>query len=69
LDTSASISSVTKKQAARMIKNHGADKVLFATDLPWFKPEKEIKFIDSLDLTAEDREKIYYKNAKKLLGI
>jgi len=69
LDTSASLSNISKKQAERMIKNHGVDKILFATDLPWFKPEKEIRFIDGLDLTAEDREKIYYKNARKLLGV
>ena len=69
MDTSASLTTLTKKQAERMIKNHGVDKILFATDLPWFSPEKDIKFIDSLNLTVEEKEKIYYRNAEKLLGV
>ena len=69
MDTSASLSTLTKKQALRMIKNHGIDKILFATDLPWFSPEDDIKFIDALNLTAEEKEKIYYKNAERLLGV
>ena len=68
MDTSACLSSLTKRQAERMIKNHGVDKILFATDLPWYRPEKEIRFVNSLNLTVEDKEKIYHKNAEKLLG-
>lgn len=69
LDTSASLSTLTKKQALRIIRGHGADKVLFATDLPWFSPEKDIKYIESLGLTEEEKEMIYHKNAEKLLRI
>lgn len=53
----------------------GADKVVFASDAP-FDPEKgpmyireTIKIIDELDISEEDRAKIYYKNAEKLLGL
>jgi uncharacterized protein len=54
---------------------YGIDHVLFASDAP-FDPEggpmyirETIKVIDSLDISKEDREKLYYKNACKLLGI
>jgi len=54
---------------------YGVDHVLFASDAP-FDPEggpmyirETIKVIDSLDISKEDREKLYYKNACKLLGI
>lgn len=53
----------------------GPDHVLFASDSP-FDPEKgpmyireTIKILDSLDISEEDREKIYRKNALKLLKL
>ncbi len=54
---------------------YGIDHVLFASDAP-FDPEggpmyirETLRVIDSLDISKEDREKLYYKNACKLLGI
>lgn len=53
----------------------GADHVVFASDAP-FDPEKgpmyireTIKIIDELEISEEDRAKIYYRNAEKLLGL
>lgn len=53
----------------------GADHVVFASDAP-FDPEKgpmyireTIKVIDSLGLSAADRQKIYQDNAVRLTGI
>lgn len=52
----------------------GVDKVVFASDSP-FDPEKgtayireTIKIIDALDISKEDREKIYFRNIEKLTG-
>ena len=54
---------------------YGIDHVLFASDAP-FDPEggpmyirETIRAIDALDISKEDREKLYYKNAVRLLGI
>ena len=53
----------------------GADKVLFASDSP-FDPEKgsayirwTIDIIDKLEISDEDRKKIYEGNAKRLLKL
>ena len=53
----------------------GVDNVLFATDTP-FDPEKGPKYIrdtihviDSLQISEEDRQKIYEDNAKRLLKL
>src|SRR5262249_32500833 len=53
---------------------YGADNVVFASDCP-FAPEGgtmdirgTIKIIDSLDVSKEDREKIYFRNIEKLTG-
>ena len=50
------------------------NKVVFASDCP-FDPEKgpgyireTIKILDSLDISKEDREKIYYKNLERITG-
>jgi uncharacterized protein len=54
---------------------YGIEHTLFASDAP-FDPEggpmyirETLRVIDSLDISKEDREKLYYKNACKLLGI
>jgi len=53
----------------------GADHVLFASDAP-FDPEKgpmyireTIAIVDRLPITTEEREKIYWRNAVKLLKL
>jgi predicted TIM-barrel fold metal-dependent hydrolase len=53
----------------------GADHVVFASDAP-FDPEKgpmyireTIKILDNLEISEEDRAKIYHGNAQKLLGL
>lgn len=55
--------------AERIIEAHGADKVLFATDSPWASYRDSYDFIANLKITAEEKEKIFGKNAAKLLGI
>ena len=68
-DTSFGYGQMTKDAAQRIIETHGVDNMLFGTDLPWHTANMEMRLLDSLDLSQEDREKILYKNAKKLLGI
>ena len=52
----------------------GVDRVLFASDTP-FEPEpgvyirETIRVIESLDLSAQDKARIYSGNAERLLGL
>jgi aminocarboxymuconate-semialdehyde decarboxylase len=52
----------------------GVDNVLFASDMP-FEPtpglyvRETIRVIESLDLTTEQKDRIYRRNAEKLLGL
>lgn len=52
----------------------GVDKVVFASDVP-FEPtpglyiRETIDVIESLNLTADDKDKIYRRNAEKLLNL
>lgn len=56
-------------QFGRIVRNHGADKVLFATDSPWESPEMTLKYINESGLSDDEKAKIFAGNAKKLLKI
>lgn len=60
---------ITKEIAETIIKNHDSDKVLFGSDLPWCGQEVVRDFILSLDINKDQKDKIFYKNAQKLLGL
>lgn len=68
LDTSLAASyGLSKEQAKRIIDKHGVDRILFASDTPWEESDKSIAYIESLGLTADEKDKIFSKNALKLL--
>lgn len=68
-DTSFGYSMMPKFYAQKIVDKHGADKILFGTDTPWHNAKMELRLINSLEISIEDKEKIFYKNAEKLLGI
>lgn len=54
------------EQFVRMIRNHGIDKVLFATDYPWYNQKTALEDINATELTDEEKRLILGENAKKL---
>jgi predicted TIM-barrel fold metal-dependent hydrolase len=60
---------MTKEIAETIIQNHDDEKILFGSDMPWCEVGEVKSFIDSLDISSEQKEKIYYKNAIKLLDL
>lgn len=58
---------LTDEKACEMIRSFGAGRVLFGTDSPWRSQKDEAEHIAELPLTQEEKEKILYKNALKLL--
>lgn len=56
-------------QAERIVKTHGADRILFATDLPWGTAKQTLEYMDRLHLSEEEKEKIRYQNAYRILKI
>lgn len=69
LDTSMGQQYYPKEQFLRFVKNHGSDKILFASDSPWSRADKEINIINSLPLTEKEKKDIFCDNAKRLLKI
>ncbi len=58
-----------KEQMVRIIRKHGAGKILFATDFPWTSQKESIDYVNALPLSQEEKECILYKNAARLLNI
>lgn len=69
IDLSFGYCSMPKAYASMIIEKHGIDKLLFATDTPWHSADMEMRFISSLDLSDEEKDKIFYKNACRLLNL
>ena len=67
-DTSYVLDEMDKGLFLKTVGKHGADKILFATDCPWKKPKTLVEALRSMGLSKEDEDKIFYKNAEKLLG-
>lgn len=68
-DLSFGYGNMPKSFAQELADKHTPDRLLFGSDMPWHRPSWEKRLIESLDFSSEDKEKIYYKNAAKLLGI
>lgn len=69
LDTSCANYFIPESRFCEMIKNHGCKKILFATDLPWTDPIDGIEFINNLNISEEEKQDIFCKNAMELLKL
>lgn len=69
LDTSMGFDFFSHEQFLRIVKEHGADKILFASDSPWSNAKDEIDTIKTLPLTEQEIKMILGLNAKRILRI
>lgn len=68
-DTSYLKDFIDKEQLLRIIRNHGADKIVFGSDLPWMTAGESQSYLNSIGLTKQELDSIYYRNAVKMLDI
>ncbi|MBO5452953.1 MAG: amidohydrolase family protein [Clostridia bacterium] len=66
-DTSAIMRMIKKEQFKRILKNHGSEKILFATDSPWGDAKEYAEILKGFDLTKEEYDNITHKNALNIL--
>ena len=69
LDTAYSIENMEPDRLLRMIRKHGADKVLFGSDVPWSGQKEDVEILKNLGLTEDELEQVSHKNARKLLNL
>lgn len=68
-DTSSTLCGVSPETLTDMIRAHGADRVLFGSDYPAVSLKAEAERIEALELTEDEKDKIFYKNAAALLEL
>ena len=56
-------------QLARIIKNHGSDKILFGSDSPWASQKEYKVLLNAFPISDADKENIAFKNAFEILSI
>jgi len=69
LDTSLCAKYMTEAQTLRIIRKHGADKILLASDCPWDNTADTIAKLRRIGLTEDEQRLIFAENAKKLLKV
>ena len=68
LDISSTMMFLSPEQVTRFIHGYGAERILFGTDFPLWSPNDEVCRFRKLNLTAEEFERIAYKNALDILN-
>ena len=67
-DTSSSIFKLGAGEAAEIVRAHGVEKILFASDYPAARPDQAIADVLAMDLSENENEQIFYLNARRLLN-
>lgn len=68
-DTAYTTYSMNAARCGELIRRHGIEKVLFATDFPWSTVEAELSLLQQCGFTEDELEQICFKNAERLLQI
>lgn len=68
LDTAFLAGRISDEQLMRVIRNHGSDRILLGSDMPWQRTSAVIEMIKNLPLTEKEKEQIFHENAENLLG-
>lgn len=57
------------EEFVRIVRKHGVDKILFATDSPWEGQKDYISRVEKMPLSKQEKEQIFSENAIKLLQL
>lgn len=68
-DTAVVFGQIPDEQFIRICRNHGTDRILFATDSPWSGQKESVEYFQKMDLSEEEKRQILSENAKKLLTL
>ena len=68
-DTGVILDKMPQEQFLRIVKNQGAERILFGTDSPWADQSHFVSLLNEMPLGEKEKEAIFAGNAKRLLGI
>ena len=67
-DTGVILDRMPQEQFLRMVREHGADRIVFGTDSPWADQKKFVEILKEMPLEEEERNQIFAGTAVELLG-
>ena len=69
LDTAFVADYISPEQYLRIIRRHGAERILFGSDSPWESPAHTLEGLARLGLSDDEMQRITHDNAAALLGL
>lgn len=67
-DTAFVLRYIDEATFKEILKKHGEDRMLFATDSPWSTVKGDVERIKLFSLSKKAEKKLFYENARRLLG-
>lgn len=67
LETSFILEQAGEDMFMKIFNKHNQDKILFGTDSPWTDQKNAVGLINNLNISDDDKEKIFFINAETLL--
>ncbi len=68
-DTAFTLRYIDPQLFKKIVRKHGAERILFATDSPWGSIKQDLEILRSYGLDKTTEERILSGNARSLLGI
>ena len=68
VDTCSSMSHMPKAEAEKYIRGYGIERVFFGSDYPVEDPVHQIRVLEQMPLTDDEKEKIAHLNAERFLS-
>lgn len=68
-DTAVVFGKIPDGQFIRICRQHGTDRILFATDSPWSGQKESVEYFQKMDMTEDEKKYIFTENVKKLLTL
>lgn len=68
-DTGVVFGHIDEEQFVRIVRKHGAGRILFASDSPWGGQKEFVQALEATSLTGEEKKMIFHTNGEKLLGM
>lgn len=69
LDVSYVLNKTEPDLLIKIFEKHGFDKILFASDSPWGDQKAFVETLNNLDISQENKNKIFYENAARLTAL
>ena len=69
VDSSSSFYATGREKGLELVRKWGADRIMFGTDYPMWKPQPEIDCLLAMGLKEDEYRRIFWDNAVRVFGL